>query len=92
MRTAGEFGLGLARQGALVVSGSALGVDAAALKGALRGGGRVVSVMGNGIDNCKTFRLPVVGTYKEERRNDNDMLYDCDFKTNQVQLYNFIYG
>ena len=50
IRTAGEFGLGLARQGALVVSGSAAGVDSAALKGALRGGGRVVSVLGNGID------------------------------------------
>ena len=50
IKTAGEFGLGLARQGALVVSGSAVGVDSAALKGALRGGGRVVSVLGNGID------------------------------------------
>ena len=50
VRTAREFGLGLARQGVLVVSGSAVGVDSAALKGALRGGGRVVSVLGNGID------------------------------------------
>lgn len=47
---AGQMGLELARQGALVVSGSARGVDAAALRGALRGGGRVVSVLGNGID------------------------------------------
>ena len=50
VKTAGEFALGLARQGVLVISGSAVGVDAAALKGALRGGGRVVSVLGNGID------------------------------------------
>ena len=50
VKTAGAFGLGLARQGALVVSGSAVGVDTAALKGALRGGGKVVSVLGNGID------------------------------------------
>ena len=45
-----QFGLALARQGILVVSGSAYGVDAAALNGALRGGGEVVSVLGNGID------------------------------------------
>ena len=47
---AGRLGLDLARQGALVVSGSARGIDAAALQGALRGGGKVVSVLGNGID------------------------------------------
>lgn len=45
-----KLGLELARQGALVVSGSARGVDAAALQGAMQGGGRVVSVLGNGID------------------------------------------
>jgi len=50
VHVAGEFALGLARQGAVVVSGSAVGVDSAALKGALRGGGKVVSVLGNGID------------------------------------------
>ncbi len=48
--TAREFGLTLARQGAVIVSGSAVGVDSAALKDALRGGGRVVSVLGNGTD------------------------------------------
>lgn len=47
---AGRLGLDLARQGALVVSGMAQGVDAAALRGALQGGGRVVSVLGSGID------------------------------------------
>lgn len=47
---AGKLALELARQGALVVSGSARGVDSAALRGALRGGGRVVSVLGNGVD------------------------------------------
>ena len=47
---AGRLGLDLARQGALVVSCMAQGVDAAALRGALRGGGRVVSVLGSGID------------------------------------------
>ena len=47
---AGQLGLELARHGALVVSGSARGIDTAALQGALRGGGQVVSVLGNGID------------------------------------------
>ncbi|MCF0122922.1 MAG: DNA-protecting protein DprA [Ruminiclostridium sp.] len=45
-----KLGLDLARQGALVISGSARGIDSAALKGALMGGGRVISVLGNGID------------------------------------------
>lgn len=40
----------LAQQGAVVVSGIARGIDAAAITGALTGGGRVVSVLGNGID------------------------------------------
>ena len=49
-RMAGKLGLELARAGALVVSGIAEGLDSAALKGALQGGGRVVSVLGGGID------------------------------------------
>ncbi|MDY3014961.1 MAG: DNA-processing protein DprA [Evtepia sp.] len=48
--TAGRLAMDLARQGALIVSGSAWGIDSAALKGALQAGGRVVSVLGNGID------------------------------------------
>lgn len=40
----------LAQQGAVIVSGIARGIDAAAITGALTGGGRVVSVLGNGID------------------------------------------
>ncbi len=47
---AGKLGLELARSGALVVSGVAQGVDAAALRGALKGGGQVTSVLGCGID------------------------------------------
>lgn len=45
-----RLGHDLARQGAVVVSGSARGVDSAALQGAIQAGGRVVSVLGNGID------------------------------------------
>lgn len=47
---AGRLGLELARRGALVVSGIAQGIDAAALRGALRGGGSVLSVLGCGAD------------------------------------------
>ena len=47
---AGRLGLGLARAGALLVSGIAQGLDAAALKGALNGGGSVVSLVAGGVD------------------------------------------
>lgn len=47
---ASRIGLELARGGALVVSGIAQGVDAMALQGALKGGGRAVSVLANGLD------------------------------------------
>ena len=45
-----KLGLGLAAGGALVVSGLARGIDSAALRGALRGGGTVTAVLGNGLD------------------------------------------
>ena len=47
---AGRIGLELARAGALVVSGLAQGLDAASLRGALQGGGTVVSVLAGGVD------------------------------------------
>ncbi|WP_279067849.1 DNA-processing protein DprA [Intestinimonas butyriciproducens] len=49
-RMAGRLGLELAREGALVVSGIAQGLDTEAVRGALKGGGPVVSVLGCGID------------------------------------------
>lgn len=48
-------------------------------------------VASNGVPDLKATRLPVTGTYSEERRNDEAMLWDCDFAANQIALYNFIY-
>ena len=47
---AGKLGMDLARSGAVLVSGMAEGTDTAGLKGALKGGGTVISVLGGGID------------------------------------------
>lgn len=55
-RVAGRLGLDLARCGAVLVSGIAEGIDSAGIRGALKGGGRVVSVLGGGIDR----RYPAV--------------------------------
>ena len=45
-----RLGLELAHGGAVVVSGMASGIDSCAVRGALQGGGTVVSVVGGGID------------------------------------------
>ena len=48
--SAGRLGRELAASGAVVVTGLAKGVDSAAARGALRAGGRVIGVTGNGLD------------------------------------------
>lgn len=50
LRMAEQLGYELAREGCLVVTGLARGIDTAAAKGALRGGGRVLGVIGSGPD------------------------------------------
>lgn len=45
-----RFGMELARGGALLVSGIAEGLDSCAIRGALKGGGPVVSVLAGGVD------------------------------------------
>lgn len=47
---AAELAMSLTHSGALVVSGMAQGIDAAAVRGALKAGGPVVSVLAGGID------------------------------------------
>lgn len=50
VEAATKLSVGLAHCGATVVSGMALGVDAASHKGALKGGGKTVAAIGCGID------------------------------------------
>ena len=50
IHAAEELGYQMAKQGALLVSGMAEGIDAAAMKGALRAGGFVAAILGGGVD------------------------------------------
>lgn len=50
--SAERLSYGLSAGGAVVVTGLARGVDSAAARGALRAGGTVIGVLGNGLDVC----------------------------------------
>lgn len=44
-----------------------------------------------GFNGASTYVIPVQGTYKEEKRNDDAMLWDIDFEANKRELHAFIY-
>ena len=49
-QSAEKIAYGLCKQGAVVISGAAAGVDSASHRGALRAGGKTIAVLGNGLD------------------------------------------
>ncbi|HAZ67650.1 MAG TPA: DNA-protecting protein DprA [Oscillibacter sp.] len=50
VRAASQLGYELSKQGALLVSGMAKGIDGAAMRGALQAGGFTAAVLGGGVD------------------------------------------
>ena len=51
-----------------------------------------LKVLSSDHSNIDSFRLPINNSYKQETRNNQDMLYDCDWSSNASSLYTFIYG
>ena len=43
------------------------------------------------LENVESLRLPINDSYVQETRNEQSMLYDCDWQANTNALYAFIY-
>lgn len=51
-----------------------------------------IKVTQSGLSDVESLRLPINGSYTQETRDGQDMLYDCDWNANASELYYFIYG
>ena len=49
------------------------------------------TVLSRNLDIQQTY-VPITGTYAQETRNGEAMLYDCNYSENAAHLYKFIYG
>lgn len=50
-----------------------------------------MKVLSGDMTKVDSLRLPINGSFKQERRGDKDMLWDTDWSVNANELYNFIY-
>lgn len=50
------------------------------------------TVISNGVTSVESLRLPINDSYVQEKRNEQDMFYDCDWAANTSALYSFIYN